>query len=160
LSTEYRKYRFSNLLKATLLAPLTTIPVAVIIGLLVLFPTFNRISESQGSPINYINVALLLILFSLPTAYASTTIFGAVGLFLANIARYRLTIPIGVGAGIVCGAGAGFAWMVYLTRDIFDLSGLISTGSYILPISISSGLLVGAVYIKLINRPVLSNSSR
>ena len=156
LGTEFQKYGFPDFLRATIVAPLASIPVAILVDLLVLFPTNKIVSNPPEGFVRFINGAIFLIFYSLPTAYTSTAIFGAIGLAFANDAKYRLTIPIGAIAGIVCGAITGFGWILFLSRENFDFS--VFTESFIVtiifPISILSGLLVGVFFTKLITKGV------
>ena len=106
MSTEFKGYGFPDYLRATLLAPLASIPVAMLAALLflLLFPPSRSVSPPREDFVRFIDTGLFLNLSSLPIAYISTALFGAVGCEIAFWTRVRLTIPIGAVAGIICGA--------------------------------------------------------
>jgi hypothetical protein len=161
LSTEFQKYRFADFLRASAVAPLASIPAVLLIDLLFLFPTDRILPSHLEGFARFRAWALFLIIFSLPTAYISTAIFGALGCEIANSARVRLTIPIGAFAGVVCGVITGLLWMLFLAGGIFDLSLLFEgLGLIILLGAILCGLFVGVVYSQLLNRFVQNKSTR
>ena len=154
VSQEFQPYGFRDFLRATSIAPLACIPAAVLVNLLILFPSNRVVSFPQAGFARFTSGMYFLLYFLLPTAYITTTLFGVVGLSVANLERIRPTIPIGAVAGIICGAMTGFLWTLILTGDNFSLSIFVEgfIGAIITPISILSGLFIGMVFVILMNR--------
>lgn len=155
MQIEPKPYRFSDYLRAVLAAPLTSIPVAILIDLLVIYPTNRIVSSTMSNFDKFIRWAPFLILLSLSTAYVSTAFFGAIGVLYANAVRLRGSVLLGAIVGSVCGAITGFGWILFLTRELFEFRLLFTVfpGAVVIPISILSGLFTGIAFIKLIHRP-------
>lgn len=154
MKQDFRKYTRSDYLKALGIAPLASIPVVILVVLLVIVPPNEIITSTQSSFKKFTGWANLLLMFSIPTAYVSTAFFGWLGFLYANARRYRGTPVFGAAVGLVCGAATGIGWILFLPRENFDLEVLLTgfAGAIILPISILTGLIVGAVFVKVINR--------
>ena len=166
LTTEFQKYRFADFLRASAVAPLACIPAVLLLDYLVLFASGMLVPSPRGDydPFGILaffgRLALLLISVSLPSAYISTAIFGALGVGIANSARVLLTVPIGAIAGVVCGFITGLLWLLFLAGDIsFDLS-LLSEGRWLyVLVGASCGLFVGMAYPVLLNLSVQHSST-
>ena len=124
MSTEFQRYRFADFLRASAVAPLASIPAALLVDLLFIFSTNRIIGSGQEGFARLGGWALFLLIFSLPSAYISTAIFGALGLGIANSVRVRLTILIGAFAGVVCGIITTILWGLLLNRGFYDLLSL------------------------------------
>ena len=155
MSTEYQKYRLSDYTRATLIAPLASIPAVILVLLLfALYSSVRNASDVSGVK-SFIRQALFFIGVTLPTAYISTAIFGALGVVEANFAKSNPTVPVGAVIGLVCGGIVGVAWIYFLTSDLTVIfSGFY--GTFIFPISLLSGFGVGAVFTIIANRRTIS----
>jgi hypothetical protein len=151
LSTEFQKYSFADFLRASALAPLASIPAVLVVDLLILFLQGDiPPSDPQKGLAAFRAWAILLMVFSLPSAYVSAAIFGPWGIRIANSAKARITIPIAAIAGVVCGVITGLLWMTFLA----------ALWRVILMDTIVCGLFVGVAYAKLLNRSVQRKSTR
>ena len=105
-----------------------------------------------------LRVAFIFVLFALPSAYISTVVFGAIGVSIANSKGFRITITMAIAAGVLCAALTGILWIFLFSwpgsASIARVAALL--GPVIFPIALFSGVFVGAVYPKLINRSGIS----
>jgi hypothetical protein len=123
---EFQKYGFRDFLRATLLAPLASIP-ATIVGYSLFFFVDAYINvRFQHGFFNFkddivfvLNASFIFILYALQITYLSTAIFGAVGVSIANFIRFRITTTLGIIAGVVCGGTVEY-WISSFT--IIDMS--------------------------------------
>lgn len=144
MSAEFQKYRFGDFLRATLLAPLASIPALLIVDLLIFIILGGARTTPQKASAMFGGWAALLVAFSLPSAYIATAIFGALGIRIANSRSVRLTTLIGAVAGVTCGAFTGLLWTAFRNLHVVSV--------IILPDAILCGLFVGVAYSILLNR--------
>jgi hypothetical protein len=166
LTTINKVYSLRDYLRGALIAPLASIP-GTILGYFFFFAVneyidvkfHGQVYTGLISELDFIlRAAFIFVLFALPSAYISTVVFGAIGVSIANSKGFRITITIGIAAGVVCGGLTGILWIILFSwpgsASIPRVAALL--GPVIFPIALFSGVFVGAVYPKLINRPRLS----
>lgn len=150
-------YRFVDYFKATLLAPLLTIPATFLwfsLASIVWALLANGLDHEIGVGFTEMLVsAAFMDLFALPTAYLGTMIFGTLGTVLAHLFRYRFTVLSGAVLGLACGALMGSAWLMLLFPAGTGIRGNAELIAFYFPVALLSGLMVGIEFVLYLRGP-------
>lgn len=153
----FESYKFGDYLWATAIAPLFVIPTVFVVCL---FWTSLMGPRYDGNLVNLfdfddlqdaIAFAIILNIYGVPTAYIATALFSAPIFFVANGLKRRISRREGGIYGLIGGACGGVAWLALYQIGNVGNEDLRILASFILPIAIISGLVVGVKFVQLVD---------